>query len=77
MNISQTIIFSSVFQRLDGKIRIVWSRESDSGKVLIRNGAIVSSGTAEMGCTRANYRRERHTIEASNRIWALAHERPH
>ena len=40
-------LVDTVFQRLDGKIRIVWSRESDSGKVLIRNGAIVSSGTTE------------------------------
>jgi hypothetical protein len=40
-------LVDTVLERLDGKIRIVWSRESDSGKVLMRNGTIVSSGMPE------------------------------
>ena len=40
-------VVDTVLQRLDGKVRIVWSRESDSGKVLMQNGAAVSSGTTE------------------------------
>ena len=40
-------LIDTVFQRLDAKIRIVWSRESDSGKVLIPNDTTASSGTTE------------------------------
>ena len=43
----ENAIIDTIIERSDGKIRVFWSRDSESGKVFVHDGVTVATGAAE------------------------------